>query len=79
MTIISTVACSALLISMIALHDIASVIVIAVMYGYFSGVYIALVVPLIAVMTPDLSELGARMGICFTFTGEYLAALFQNS
>ncbi|OAX32778.1 MFS general substrate transporter [Rhizopogon vinicolor AM-OR11-026] len=70
MTILSTATCSALLISMIALHDIASVVVMGVMYGYFSGVYIALVVPLIAVMTPDLSELGARMGIFFTFAGE---------
>ncbi|OAX31038.1 MFS general substrate transporter, partial [Rhizopogon vinicolor AM-OR11-026] len=75
MTIVSTVACSALMLSMIALSNIASVIVIGVIYGYFSGVYIALLVPLIAELTPDLSELGARIGICFTFTGSWPAAL----
>ncbi|OAX33038.1 MFS general substrate transporter [Rhizopogon vinicolor AM-OR11-026] len=69
LTIISTVVCSALCISMIALSDIGSVIVIAIIYGYFSGVYTAMLVPMVAVLTPDLSELGARMGICFTFAG----------
>jgi hypothetical protein len=38
LTVVSTVICSALGISMIALSDIASVLVIGVMYGYFSGV-----------------------------------------
>ncbi|KAG1837271.1 MFS general substrate transporter [Suillus subalutaceus] len=52
-TIASTVACSAIITSMIALSDVAN---------------IALVVPLITEFTPDLSELGARMGICFAFT-----------
>jgi hypothetical protein len=36
--IVSTVACSAVIISMIALNDVASVIAIALLYGYFSGV-----------------------------------------
>ncbi|KAG2133319.1 major facilitator superfamily domain-containing protein [Suillus clintonianus] len=64
-TIVSTVACSVLVISMISLSDIASVVVLGLGYGYFSGVYIALLAPLVTVFTPDLSELGARMGICF--------------
>ncbi|KAG2140790.1 MFS general substrate transporter [Suillus cothurnatus] len=68
LTITSTVACSAIIISMIALSDVASVVVLGLTYGYFSGVFVALIVPLVAVLTPDLSELGARMGICFTFT-----------
>ncbi|KAG2039275.1 major facilitator superfamily domain-containing protein [Suillus americanus] len=67
-TIASTVACSAVIISMIALSDMTSVVVLGLAYGYFSGVYIALIVPLVTVFTPNLSELGARMGICFTFT-----------
>ncbi|KAG0698062.1 MFS general substrate transporter [Suillus ampliporus] len=65
LTIASTVACSALVISMIALSDIANVVVLGLAYGYFSGVSL---VPLVTVLTPDLSELGARMGICFAFT-----------
>jgi hypothetical protein len=38
MTIVSTVACSALIISMITLTNIANAIVLSVLYGYFSGV-----------------------------------------
>jgi MFS family permease len=68
LTIASTIACSAIIISMIALSDVASVVVLGVAYGYFSGFFTALVVPLVTVLTPDLSELGARMGICSTFT-----------
>jgi hypothetical protein len=37
-TIASTIACSALVISMIALSDMASVVVLGLAYGYFSGV-----------------------------------------
>ncbi|KIK35978.1 hypothetical protein CY34DRAFT_95236 [Suillus luteus UH-Slu-Lm8-n1] len=69
LTIASTAACGIVTISMIALSDISSVVVIAVTYGYVSGVYDAVLVPLVTVLTPDLSELGARMGICFVFTG----------
>ncbi|KAG2140800.1 major facilitator superfamily domain-containing protein [Suillus cothurnatus] len=67
-TIVATVACGAIVISMIALSDVASVVVLGLAYGYFSGVCVALIVPLVIEFTPDLSELGARMGICFTFT-----------
>ncbi|KAG2039268.1 major facilitator superfamily domain-containing protein [Suillus americanus] len=67
-TIASTVASSAIIISMIALSDVASVVVLGLAYGYFYGVYVALTVPLMTEFTPDLSELGARMGICFAFT-----------
>ncbi|KAG1820091.1 MFS general substrate transporter [Suillus variegatus] len=68
-TIASTVACSAIIISMIALSDMASVVVLGLAYGYFSGVcMLSRWIPLVAVLTPDLSELGARMGICFAFT-----------
>ncbi|KAG1807030.1 major facilitator superfamily domain-containing protein, partial [Suillus subaureus] len=69
--IVATAACSILIISMIALSDISSVVVIGVGYGYFSGIYIAVLVPLVTMLTPDLSELGARMGICFVFTAMF--------
>ncbi|KAG2039270.1 MFS general substrate transporter [Suillus americanus] len=66
--IASSAACGVIIISMIALSDISGVVVIGVGYGYFSGVYIAVLVPLVTMLTPDLSELGARVGICFAFT-----------
>ncbi|KAG1768740.1 major facilitator superfamily domain-containing protein [Suillus placidus] len=68
LVIASTAACGVLTISMIALSNISSVVVIGVTYGYVSGVYIAMLVPLVTMLTPNLSELGARMGICFAFT-----------
>jgi hypothetical protein len=66
--IASSAACSVIIISMIALSNISSVVVIGVAYGYFAGVYIAALVPLVAMLTPDMSELGARLGICFAIT-----------
>jgi len=36
---------------------------------FFSGAFVALLVPLIAILTDDLSELGARTGIALFFTG----------
>ncbi|KAG2152565.1 MFS general substrate transporter [Suillus bovinus] len=67
LTIVSTAACGVVIISMIALSNISSVVVIGIAYGYFSGVYIALWVPMVGMLTPDLSELGARVGIFFIF------------
>ncbi|KAG1745680.1 hypothetical protein EDB19DRAFT_456280 [Suillus lakei] len=61
---------------MISLSQMSSVIVIGVTYGYASGIYIAVVVPLVTMLTPDLSELGVRMGICFAFTS--LGALIRE-
>ncbi|KAG2741994.1 MFS general substrate transporter [Suillus brevipes Sb2] len=77
--IASTVACSAVIISMIVLSDVASVVVLGLAYGYFSGVYIALLVPLVTVFTPDLSELGARMGISFAFIGGPISGALLGS
>ncbi|OAX34607.1 MFS general substrate transporter [Rhizopogon vinicolor AM-OR11-026] len=77
LTIVSTVVCSALIISMIALVDIASGIVICVVYGYFYGVFVALAAPLVVLLTPDLSELGARLGISLVFVGACPAAISE--
>ncbi|KAG1837275.1 major facilitator superfamily domain-containing protein [Suillus subalutaceus] len=77
-TIASTVACSAIIMSMIALSDVVSVVVLGLAYGYFSGVYVALMVPLVTAFTPDLSELGARFGICFALTVDYSVAQYQE-
>ncbi|KAJ6466027.1 major facilitator superfamily domain-containing protein [Mycena vitilis] len=58
-----------LILCMIALKSIASVIVIAVIYGYFSGIFVTLMVPLVTVLTDDLGELGLRLGVGFGFVG----------
>ncbi|KAJ7732035.1 major facilitator superfamily domain-containing protein [Mycena metata] len=58
-----------LILCMIALKSIASVVVIGVFYGFFAGVYIALMAPLLSVLTTDMGELGLRMGIGFGVAG----------
>ncbi|KAJ7763161.1 major facilitator superfamily domain-containing protein [Mycena maculata] len=62
--------CGAVLIlAMTGIHSIASVFTIGVLYGFFAGNIVALIGPLLAVLTDDISELGARMGISFAFSG----------
>jgi MFS family permease len=67
--IVATISGGVLILGMIGLSSLVSVVVLGVMYGYFAGLYIAMVAPLVATLTPDLSELGARMGICFFISG----------
>jgi hypothetical protein len=60
LTIVSAVACSALIISMVALSDIANVTILSVIYGYFSGVcmsHTAIVVHFCALTIKDVSLL----------------------
>ncbi|KAF8809867.1 MFS general substrate transporter [Phlegmacium glaucopus] len=67
MTVVSAVCCGALILSMVAIGNVTSVVVIAVLYGYATGIYVALEWPLIAFVTPDISELGARLGMAYIF------------
>ncbi|KAG1733960.1 major facilitator superfamily domain-containing protein [Suillus lakei] len=69
LTIVATVSCVVINLGLIGLSNLASATVLAVIYGYFAGLYIGVWVPLMADLTPDLSELGARMGICFCLSG----------
>ncbi|KAG2058342.1 hypothetical protein BDR06DRAFT_968799 [Suillus hirtellus] len=56
LTIVASTSCGVLIFGMIGLSNLASVIVL--------GLNVAMAPPLTATLTPDLSELGARMGIC---------------
>ncbi|KAL4077035.1 major facilitator superfamily domain-containing protein [Scleroderma yunnanense] len=73
MTIV-TFCCGVAILGMIGLRSVASVVILGIFNGCFSGMYIALMMPLMTALTPDLSELGARMGISFMFVGT--ASLF---
>ncbi|KAG1837278.1 major facilitator superfamily domain-containing protein [Suillus subalutaceus] len=66
---VSSISCGVLILGMIGMGSLASVVVLGVLYGYFAGLNIAMMAPLIATLTPDLSELGARMGICVFILG----------
>ncbi|KNZ79277.1 Riboflavin transporter MCH5 [Termitomyces sp. J132] len=52
-----------------ALRDVAGTVVFAILYGFFSGAYVSLLSPMVASLAEKDSEIGARLGICFTFTG----------
>ncbi|KAG1789782.1 major facilitator superfamily domain-containing protein [Suillus plorans] len=67
--IFATFSCGVLIFGMIGLSNLASVVVLGMVYGYISGLSNAMGAPLMALLTPDLSELGARMGICFFALG----------
>ncbi|OJA21397.1 hypothetical protein AZE42_01919 [Rhizopogon vesiculosus] len=67
--VIATISCGVIILGMIALNSLASVVVLGVFYGYCAGLYIAMVAPLMATLTPDISELGGRMGICSFMSG----------
>ncbi|KAG1731655.1 MFS general substrate transporter [Suillus paluster] len=69
LAIIATISCSMLILGMIGLSSMASVVVLCILYGYCSGLFIAIGGPLMAALTPDLSELGARMGIALFSVG----------
>ncbi|KAF8065016.1 major facilitator superfamily domain-containing protein [Lyophyllum atratum] len=53
----------------LAVKDAAGTIVFTVLYGFFSGTYNGLSTPMISSSAKSTSEIGARLGICFTFTG----------
>ncbi|KAJ7796288.1 MFS general substrate transporter [Mycena leptocephala] len=62
--------CGAVLIlGMIGLSNVASVVVLAVLYGFCAGVFITLMSPLVAFLTEDFTELGLRMGVSFAIEG----------
>ncbi|KAG2049558.1 MFS general substrate transporter [Suillus hirtellus] len=69
LTVISAIMCGSVILGTIGLSSLTSVVILGVLYGYSSGVYNAMVGPLVAVLTPDPSELGGWMGICFFVGG----------
>ncbi|CCM00176.1 uncharacterized protein FIBRA_02204 [Fibroporia radiculosa] len=69
MICVATFCCSVLVFGMIGLKSVASVVVLGIIYGFFAGVYIALMGPLMVVLTDNVAELGVRMGIAFAFSG----------
>ncbi|KAG2118698.1 major facilitator superfamily domain-containing protein [Suillus discolor] len=66
---VAAILCSMLIFGMIGLSSLASVVVLGVIYGFLSGMNVAMLTPLMATLTPDVSELGARMGICLFTAG----------
>lgn len=50
----------------IGIHHAGGIVVFAVLYGFFSGAFVALPAVVLTALTPDPSTLGTRMGMCST-------------
>ncbi|KAJ5250084.1 hypothetical protein N7489_000494 [Penicillium chrysogenum] len=53
----------------IGIRNEAGTIVFAIIYGYASGAIVSLPPTIVAKITPNMSIVGTRMGMCFTFAG----------
>ncbi len=53
----------------IAVHNLAGIVVFAILYGCFSGSIVSLPPTALAALSPDLSRGGTWMGMCFSFAG----------
>ncbi|KAK6971709.1 MFS general substrate transporter [Favolaschia claudopus] len=58
-----------LVLGMIGISNVASVVVLCIFGGFFSGMFITMMAPLVSLLTRDLSELGLRMGLFFAMEG----------
>jgi len=61
--------CGILTFCLLAIHDAAGIVLFSVFYGFFSGAFVSLLSPMVSSLARNFSEIGARMGICFTWTG----------
>ena len=61
--------CGVLLLCMLPVVDLAGVVVITLLLGFFSGVFIATTPILFVRLTEDKSKIGTRMGMAFAMAG----------
>ncbi|EAU83833.2 hypothetical protein CC1G_09502 [Coprinopsis cinerea okayama7 len=53
----------------LAVNNAVGTIFYSVLFGFFSGAYVGTLPPAITSLAHSDSEIGSRLGICFTFTG----------
>jgi MFS family permease len=63
------VVCSILIFCLIAVNGLGSIVVLAILFGFFSGVFIALPPVCFVALTADKSKIGSRIGMAFAFMG----------
>jgi len=67
--IISATVCAAIIFAFLGVTNAAGIIVVAIIYGFFSGAYISLLAPMLASLADHDDEIGTRMGMCFALGG----------
>jgi MFS family permease len=63
--VVATFATGILALAWIAIHETAGLFMFAGIYGFASGGFVSLPPPTIVSLSPNLSVLGTRMGMCF--------------
>ena len=63
-----SLAASALCFGWIGILNTPGIIILAVLYGFFSGAFVSLPPSAIVSLSPDLGLIGTRMGMCFGIT-----------
>ncbi|KAJ7899696.1 MFS general substrate transporter [Mycena leptocephala] len=58
-----------LILSLIAVKNVAGVVIFGVLWGYCAGVFVGLMAPILTLLTDDLGELGLRIGVGFAVAG----------
>lgn len=58
-----------LVICTLAVNTAIGTMIFAVLYGFFSGAYVSMLPPMVSSLAKNDGEMGARLGVCFTFTG----------
>jgi MFS family permease len=69
MLIVTTFGSAVLAYAWLGVHDLAGIIVFALLYGFFNGGVTSLPQSAIVTLTPDLSRLGTRLGMVFVMVG----------
>ncbi|KAI5117267.1 hypothetical protein M0805_000998 [Coniferiporia weirii] len=69
MFLVSAAGSTILVFCMLAVKSVAGVSAFACLYGLFSGAYVTLMGPMLAILSESPSEIGVRIGMCFAVTG----------
>ncbi|KAF8702196.1 hypothetical protein AX14_014483 [Amanita brunnescens Koide BX004] len=59
--------CAIMIFCVLAVKDVVGIILFGSIYGFFTGAYVGLVGPMLTVLAKSDSEIGQRMGICYSF------------
>ncbi|OOF98852.1 hypothetical protein ASPCADRAFT_162625 [Aspergillus carbonarius ITEM 5010] len=58
-----------LVLCLLDVHSEPPLLVICILYGFFSGSLVSLSAPILVLLTPDKGMVGTRMGMCFMLLG----------
>lgn len=64
-----TIIAGVLAFAWLGIHNLAGLVIFCILYGFFSGAIVSLPPTVVAHLSPDMSLLGTRMGMSFSFAG----------